>query len=100
MDVCFFSFTGMSHTAFNISYIHTTLGTLRFLTWNMCGAGSRERRLKIFNQLKELQANIFLLQELHRPVTATDEPETPEFPNVFATCYNYREREIVLKYLI
>lgn len=38
----------------NISYTHkhTTMGTLRFVTCNVHGAGSREKRLKIFNHFK------------------------------------------------
>ncbi len=64
------------------------MGALRFVTWNVNGAGSREKKLKIFSQLKKLQADIVLLQETHRPATATDQFKTTEFPNVFSACYN------------
>ncbi len=49
------------------------MGALRFVTWNVNGAGSREKKLKIFSQLKKLQADVVLLQETHRPATATDQ---------------------------
>ncbi len=41
------------------------MGALRFVTWNVNGAGSREKKLKIFSQLKKLQADVVLLQETH-----------------------------------
>ncbi len=68
------------------------MGALRFVTWNVNGAGSREKKLKIFSQLKKLQADVVLLQETHRPATATDQLKTTEFPNVFSACYNSRQR--------
>ncbi len=55
------------------------MGALRFITWNVNGAGSREKKLKIFSQLKKLQADVVLLQETHRPATATDQLKTTEF---------------------
>lgn len=39
-----------------------------------------------------------LLQETHRPDTATDKLQKLEFPNVFSACYNFRQR--VLEILI
>uniref|UniRef100_A0AAX7VU45 exodeoxyribonuclease III n=1 Tax=Astatotilapia calliptera TaxID=8154 RepID=A0AAX7VU45_ASTCA len=69
---------------------------LRFVTWNVNGAGTRGKRLKIFNQLKKLQADVVLLQETHRPVTCLNELKTPEFPNVFAACYNSRQRGVAI----
>ena len=72
------------------------MGALRLVTWNVNGAGSREKRLKIFYQLKRLQADVVLLQETHRPATAIDELKTAEFPNVFAACYNSRQRGVAI----
>ncbi len=85
-------FIWASHAASSISYTHTSMGALRFVTWNVNGAGSREKKLKIFSQLKKLQADVVLLQETHRPATATDQLKTTEFPNVFTACYNSRQR--------
>ncbi len=72
------------------------MGALRFVTWNVNGAGSREKKLKIFSQLKKLQADVVLLQETHRPATATDQFKTTEFPNVFSACYNSRQRGVAI----
>ncbi len=69
------------------SYTHTSMGALRFVTWNVNGAGSREKKLKIFSQLKKLQADVVYYKETHRPATATDQLKTTEFPNVFSACY-------------
>uniref|UniRef100_A0A3P9CFM5 exodeoxyribonuclease III n=1 Tax=Maylandia zebra TaxID=106582 RepID=A0A3P9CFM5_9CICH len=69
---------------------------LRFVTWNVNGAGTRGKRLKIFNQLKKLQADVVLLQETHKPVTGLNELKTPEFPNVFAAGYNSRQRGVAI----
>ncbi len=33
----------------------------------------REKKLKIFSQLKKIQADVVLLQETHSPATATDQ---------------------------
>ncbi len=85
-------FIWASHAASSISYTHTSMGALRFVTWNVNGAGSKEKKLKIFSQLKKLQADVVLLQETHRPATATDQLKTTEFPNVFTACYNSRQR--------
>ncbi len=72
------------------------MGALRFVTWNVNGAGSKEKKLKIFSQLKKLQADVVLLQETHRPATATDQLKTTEFPNVFTACYNSRQRGVAI----
>ncbi len=72
------------------------MGALRFVTWNVNGAGSREKKLKIFGQLKKLQADVVLLQETHRPATATDQLKTTEFPNVFSACYNSKQRGVAI----
>uniref|UniRef100_A0A669DGZ9 Reverse transcriptase domain-containing protein n=1 Tax=Oreochromis niloticus TaxID=8128 RepID=A0A669DGZ9_ORENI len=72
------------------------MGTLRFVSWNVHGAGSREKRLKILNQLKKLQADVVLLQETHMPVTGLNKLKTPEFPNVFSACYNSRQRGVAI----
>ncbi len=72
------------------------MGALRFVTWNVNGAGSREKKLKIFGQLKKLQADVVLLQETHRPATATDQLKTTEFPNVFSAGYNSRQRGVAI----
>ncbi len=85
-----------SHAASSISYTHTSMGALRFVTWNVNGAGSKEKKLKIFSQLKKLQADVVLLQETHRPATATDQLKTTEFPNVFTACYNSRQRGVAI----
>lgn len=61
------------HSRNVFSHTHTTMCTLRLVTWNVHGADCREKRLKIFNQLKKLQADVVLLQDTHRSVTATDE---------------------------
>ncbi len=89
-------FIWASHAASSISYTHTSMGALRFVTWNVNGAGSREKKLKIFSQLKKLQADVVLLQETHRPATATDQLKTTEFPNVFTACYNSRQRGVAI----
>ncbi len=89
-------FIWASHAASSISYTHTSMGALRFVTWNVNGAGSREKKLKIFSQLKKLQADVVLLQETHRPATATDQLKTTEFPNVFSACYNSRQRGVAI----
>uniref|UniRef100_A0AAX7UJD9 exodeoxyribonuclease III n=1 Tax=Astatotilapia calliptera TaxID=8154 RepID=A0AAX7UJD9_ASTCA len=72
------------------------MGILRLVTWNINGAGTRGKRLKIFNQLKKLQADVVLLQETHKPVTGLNELKTPEFPNVFAACYNSRQQGVAI----
>ncbi len=40
----------------------------------------QRKKLKIFSQLKKLQADVVVLQETHRPATATDQLKTTEFP--------------------
>ncbi len=66
------SYSFEHHTQRAALATHTFMGALRFVTWNVNGAGSKEKKLKIFSQLKKLQADIVLLQETHRPATATD----------------------------
>ncbi len=42
----------------------------------------QRKEVKIFSQLKKIQAEVVLLQETHSPATATDQLKTTEFPNV------------------
>ncbi|MBN3294582.1 LORF2 protein, partial [Polypterus senegalus] len=72
------------------------MGTLRFVSWNVHGTGSREKRLKIFDQLKRLQADVVLLQETHRSATVADELKTSEFPTLFSAAYNSRQRGVAI----
>uniref|UniRef100_A0A1A8UJ98 Reverse transcriptase domain-containing protein n=1 Tax=Nothobranchius furzeri TaxID=105023 RepID=A0A1A8UJ98_NOTFU len=72
------------------------MGALRFVSWNVHGAGSIEKRLKIFDQLKRVQADVILLQETHRSATSADELKTPEFPSMFSACYNSRQRGVAI----
>jgi len=67
------------------------MSTLRFVKWNVRGAGSTEKRLKIFTQLKELQADTVLVQETHLSQAAIDELTTAHFPHAFS-CYNSGQR--------
>ena len=69
---------------------------LRFVTWNVRGAGSREKRLKIHDRLKDLQAEVVLLQETHLANTASDVLSTAHFPHVFAAGYNTRQRGVAI----
>ena len=72
------------------------MSTLRFISWNVHGAGSREKRLKISNKLKDLQADVVLLQETHLSKTATDVLTTAQFPHVYSACYNSRQRGVAI----
>ena len=62
----------------------------------MHGAGSREKILKISNKLKDLQADVVLLQEIHLPKTAADVLTTAQFPHVYSACYNSRQRGVAI----
>ncbi len=50
-----------------------------------------EKKLKIFSQLKKLQADVVLLQETHRPATATDQLKQLSFLMCSQPCYNSRQ---------
>ncbi len=76
------SYSFEHHTQRAALATHTHLWVLRFVTWNVNGAGSREKKLKIFSQLKKLQQTLFYYKRL------IDLPQlqiikTTEFPNVF-----------------
>jgi len=64
------------------------MSTLRFISWNVHGAGSREKRLKISNKLKDLQADL--------SKTAADVLTTAQFPHVYSACYNSRQRGVAI----
>ena len=68
----------------------------RFILWNVHGAGSREKRLKISNKLKDLQADIVLLQEIHLSKTAADVLTTAHFLQVYSAWYNSRQRGVAI----
>ncbi len=40
------------------------MGALRFVTWNVNGAGSKENKLKIFSQLKNYKQTLFYYKRL------------------------------------
>lgn len=60
------------------SYRSLVMNTLRFVTWNACANGSRERRLHLNN----LQQDIFLLQEAHISKTAAYFITVPSYYHV------------------
>uniref|UniRef100_A0AAR2LBN1 exodeoxyribonuclease III n=1 Tax=Pygocentrus nattereri TaxID=42514 RepID=A0AAR2LBN1_PYGNA len=72
------------------------MSTLRFVTWNVRGAGSREKRLKIFNRLSDLQADIVFLQETHMSKTPTYTLTSPQFPHAYSACYNSKQRGVAI----
>jgi len=69
---------------------------VRFVTWNVHGAGTREKLFKILNQLKRLNADVVLLQETHKSAASISDLNSPEFPDVFAACYNSRQRGVAI----
>lgn len=71
------------------------MSMLRFVIWNVRGIGSREKRLKIFKQLKELQADIVLMQETHLS-DKTNTLASPQFPHVFSASYNSKQRGLAI----
>jgi len=70
--------------------------TLKFISWIVHGARSREKRLKISNKLKDLQADIVLSQEIHLSKTAADVLTTAQFSHVYLACYNSRQRGVAI----
>lgn len=59
------------------------------------GAGTGEKRLKIFNRLQDLQSDIVLLQEIHLPDSSID-LWMPQFPHVYLAGYNSRQRGVAI----
>lgn len=68
---------------------------MRSVTWNVRGAGTSEKRLKIFNRLQDLQADIVLLQETHLPNSSID-LLTAQFPHAYSAGYNSRQRGVAI----
>ncbi len=59
------------------------MGALRFVTWNVNGAGSKEKKLKIFSQLKKYKQTLFYYKRLIDLPQLQIKLKTTEFPNVF-----------------
>lgn len=66
------------------------MGKVRFITWNMHEAGTREKRLSIFKQLSRLREDVAFLQEAHKSAATANDFKSPEFP-VFSACYNSQQ---------
>lgn len=65
------------------------MSTHRFVTWNVCGIGSRKKRLKIADRLNDLKTDIVFLQETYMAKTS-DYIHT--FPHMYSTCYNSKQK--------
>ncbi len=57
------SYSFEHHTQRAALATHTHLWALRFVTWNVNGAGSREKKLKIFSQLKKYSRRCFITRD-------------------------------------
>ena len=73
----------------------SSMTTLRFVTWNVRGVGSYEKRLKVLNHLNNLQADIVLLQETHIPKTE-QKLSSPHFPHISLASYNSKQRGVAI----
>uniref|UniRef100_A0AAR2K4Y7 exodeoxyribonuclease III n=1 Tax=Pygocentrus nattereri TaxID=42514 RepID=A0AAR2K4Y7_PYGNA len=93
VSVSFKEAPGLSLQWTNSSF---NMSTLRFVTWNVHGAGSREKRLKIFNRLSDLQADIVFLQETHMSKTPIYTLTSPLFPHAYSACYNSKQRGVAI----
>uniref|UniRef100_A0A3B3HAI8 Reverse transcriptase domain-containing protein n=1 Tax=Oryzias latipes TaxID=8090 RepID=A0A3B3HAI8_ORYLA len=72
------------------------MSTLRLVTWNVHGAGTREKRLKVMSKLKDLKTDFAFLQETHMSSSSVNILATADFPNVYSACYNSRQRGVTI----
>ena len=80
--------------ASSIHCLSLSMSTLRFISWNVHGDGSREKRIS--NKLKDLQADVVLLQEINLSKTAADVLTTAQLPHVYSACYISRQRGVAI----
>uniref|UniRef100_A0AAR2JRJ2 Reverse transcriptase domain-containing protein n=1 Tax=Pygocentrus nattereri TaxID=42514 RepID=A0AAR2JRJ2_PYGNA len=72
------------------------MSTLRFVSWNVRGVGSREKKVKIINRLNDLQADIVFLQETHVSRTSAHTLSSSQFPHMYSACYNSKQRGVAI----
>ncbi|XP_054631650.1 E3 ubiquitin-protein ligase znrf1 isoform X1 [Dunckerocampus dactyliophorus] len=72
------------------------MNSLQFVTWNVRGVGSIEKRQKMFNHLKNTQADIVLLQETHMSKSAVHTLHSPQFPHTYLASYNSKQRGVAI----
>lgn len=70
--------------------------SVKLVTWNIHGLGSKEKRAKLSSQLDHLDADIVLLQETHLSKMSTDVHLTPQFPHVYLSCFNSKQRGVAI----
>lgn len=62
--------------------------TLKIVSWNVRGIGSREKRIKIFHHLNDLQADT--------SKTAAPIFTSPQFPHTYLACHNSKQRGVAI----
>lgn len=72
------------------------MSSLKFVTWNVRGIGTRDKKLKILNHLNFLEADIALLQETHLTNTTAQNLKSTDFPNIYPASYNSKQRGVAI----
>lgn len=69
---------------------------LKFLTWNVRGVGSQTKKNKVLNYLKNIQADICLIQETHLSQFTQNNLKTTHFNHCFSSYYNSKQRGVCI----
>lgn len=72
------------------------MAPLTFLTWNIRGGGSQAKRIKVFNHLDNLKADICLLQETHLSESDYTRFKPTQFSHLFSAHYNTKQRGVCI----
>ena len=70
----------------------STLGSIRFISWNVRGLGGPVKRTRVFSHLKAVKTDIAFLQETHMRVCDHTRLRKPWVGQVFHSSYDSRSR--------
>uniref|UniRef100_A0AAR2K2K2 exodeoxyribonuclease III n=1 Tax=Pygocentrus nattereri TaxID=42514 RepID=A0AAR2K2K2_PYGNA len=69
---------------------------VRFLSWNVRGLNGPVKRTKVFSHLKQLEADILLLQETHLKLDDHNRLRKPWVNQIFHSRFNCRSRGVAI----
>lgn len=72
------------------------MSSITFVTWNVRGFGSQTKKVKVFNHLNKLQADICLLQETHLSESDYNKIKLSNYSHLFSAHYNSKQRGVCI----
>jgi len=72
------------------------MSSITFVTWNVRGFSSQTKKVKVFNHLNKLQADICLLQETHLSESDYNKIKSSNYSHLFSAHYNTKQRGVCI----